>query len=262
MLFFLAPSEAKKPAINYWIMKHSNYNFKNLLRNTLTLLVLSTFVGACSSKSNKAEKKDTRLEKAQEVNGNTLGLRDKDVVVQKKVMLSEDLRKLEQEVASLENEVYGNERYGTAGLYGVLKGCHKKLADPRIGGSGKLKPLPPAERVTKKEEDLDYVIDETDSLVGVSEEQLRSRTKRFRNYRKILLERKGDLQTDIEICDQSHRTALINIGLSPEDGDAQGEWVVGGNGYKVWRQKKAESTNPEELSKRKANREKVTEENE
>ena len=213
-----------------------------------------SFAG-CSSLSNKAEKEDTRLEKSQSVNGKTLGLREDEVIVQKKVMLSEALRKLENEVFSLENDVYGNERYGTSGIYGVLKGCHQKLSDPRIGGSGKLKPLPRPERVTREEEDFKYVIDEKDQLVGVSEEQLRDRTKRFRKYRKILAERKADIQTDIEICDQDHRTALINHGLSPEDGKARGEWVVGSGGHKVWRQKKAETSNPEEMSKRKSKRE-------
>jgi len=228
--------------------------YKSILGFALCLS-LGLSMGACSSLSNKAEEKDTRLDKAQEVNGKTLGLRDNNVIVQKKVMLSEDLRKLENEVFALENEAYGNEKYGTTGLHGVLKACHLKLADPRIGGSGKLKPLPAPERVTRAEEDFEYVIDEKNDLVGVSEEELRDRTKRFRKYRKILVERKSDLQTDIEICDQNHRTALINNGLSPEDGEAKGEWVMGGNGYKVWRAKKAESSNPEELSKRKGQRE-------
>lgn len=212
-------------------------------------------LGACASK-HKAEERDTRLEKAQTVNGNTVGL-DKDgkVLVQTKVFLAESLRGLEKDVYGLENDVYGNERFGSRGIHGVLKDCEKKLADPRIGGTGKLKPLADAERVTEKEEELKFVIDENGQLVGVTEEKLRDRIDRFRNYKKILAGRKADLSTDVEICEQKHREALIAHGLSPEDGDAKGEWVTGPQGYRVWRAKKKETSNPEALSKRKFKRE-------
>lgn len=235
-------------------MKFNKFNTQALCLSAGLLLSL----GACSSR-NKAEKEDTRLEKGQEVNGQTIGLKKGNVVVQKKVMLAENLRKLEREVFSLENDVYGNEHYGSKGLYGVLKECHTKLADPRIGGSGTLKPLPPADLVTKKEEELKFVIDENDQLVGISEEMLRDRIDRFQGYRKILTERKVDIQTDTEICEQKHKTALINMGLNPEDGQAKGEWVTGPQGYKVWRKKEAETSDPEKLSKRKAKREKIDE---
>lgn len=230
---------------------------------TLTQYTLFVFVAfvliACSSR-NKAEKQDTRLEKSQEINGQTVGIKDGNVVVQKKVMLAESLRKLEREVFALENDVYGNERYGSKGQYGVLKECHAKLSDPRIGGTGTLKPLPPMDLVTSEEEELKFVIDEKDQLVGVSEEMLRDRINRFQGYRKILSDRKTEIQTDIEICDQQHKTALINMGLNPEDGQARGTWVTGPQGYKVWRKKAAETSDPEKLSKRKAQREGMSQE--
>lgn len=212
-------------------------------------------LGACASKD-KAEEQDTRLEKSQTVNGNTVGL-DKDgkVLVQTKVFLAESLRGLEKEVYAMENDVYGNEKYGTRGLQGVNKDCEKKLADPRIGGSGKLKPMATSDRVTESEEDLKFVIDEKGNLVGVTEEKLRDRIERFRGYKKVLASRKAELTAEIDICEQKHREALIANGLSPEDGEGKGEWVTGPQGYKVWRAKKRETSNPEALSKRKFQRE-------
>ncbi len=212
-------------------------------------------LGACASK-HKAEERDTRLDRSQSVNGNTVGL-DKDgkVLVQTKVHLAESLRTLEKDVYALENDVYGNERYGTRGIHGVLKDCEKKLADPRIGGSGKLKPIEAPDRVTAKEDDLKFVIDENGQLVGITEEKLRDRIERFRGYKKVLASRKAELSTDIEICEQKHKEALIARGLSPEDGEAKGEWVTGPQGYKVWRAKKKATENPEELAKRKWKRE-------
>jgi uncharacterized protein YuzE len=218
----------------------------------LTLLGL----GACASK-HKAEERDTRLEKSQAVSGNTSVGLDKDgkVMVQTKVFLAESLRGLEKEVYSTENDLYGNEKYGTRGTQGVLRDCEKKLADPRIGGTGKLNPSRNSERVTESEEELKFVIDENGNLVGVTEEKLRDRIERFRGYKKILASRKAEIASEIEICEQKHREALIANGLSPEDGDGKGEWVTGPQGYKVWRAKKRESSNPEELSKRKFRRE-------
>jgi len=221
------------------------------------ILVALTLLGlvACSSK-HKAEEKDTRLEKSQAINNNTnLGLRDGNVTVQTKVFLAESLRGLEKEVYGMENDVYGNEKFGTRGTQGVLKDCEKKLADPRIGGTGKLKPFQASDRVTDLEEELKFVIDENGNLVGVTEEKLRDRIERFRGYKKVLSARKAEINTEIDICEQKHREALIAHGLSPEDGEGKGEWVTGPQGYRVWRAKKRETSNPETLSKRKFKRE-------
>jgi len=231
---------------------------KTQLMVALALLGL----GACSSRKDKAEERDTRLEKSQAINNSTAVGMDKDgkVMVQTKVFLAESLRSLEKEVYATENDVYGNEKYGTRGTQGVLKDCEKKLADPRIGGTGKLRPFASSDRVTEQEEDLKFVIDENGNLVGVTEEKLRDRIERFRGYKKVLSSRKAEIATEIDICEQKHREMLIAHGLSPEDGEGKGEWVTGPQGYKVWRAKKRETSNPETLSKRKFKRETTEEE--
>jgi hypothetical protein len=223
--------------------------------NALSALALAFLATACASNKNKAEKMDTQLEKQQNVSGGTtVGLRDGNVVVQRKVKLAEELRKLEGEVFAAENELYGNEQYGTTGLQGHYKECLKKLADPRIGGSGKITPIASSAPVTENEQELKFAIDEKEELVGVSEEMLRDRIKRFQGYRSVLRERKGEISTNLELCENEHRNALINHGMNPEDTKSKGEWVMGKQGYKVWRAKKNATDDPEELSRRKAQR--------
>jgi hypothetical protein len=220
---------------------------------TLGLLVLAS---ACSSR-NKAENRDTRLEKSTTNGQQEVGIRDGKVMVQRKVLLAEELRKLEQQTYLMEDEVYGNEQYGTAGLVGVLKDCYRKLSDPRLGGEGKLKRAPKVERVTADEDKLKFVIDEKGDLVGLTEEYLRDRLDRFQKYRKILTDRRSDVQTDLDICENDYHVALINNGMSPSDAKAEGEWVKGKAGYNVWQAKKKETNDPEEIARRKGLRQKA-----
>ncbi len=226
---------------------------EKLKLESLALLFLAT---SCTS-PHTATKEDTRLEKSSSVGNQEVGLRDGKVMVQRKVLLAEELRKLELQTYLLEDEVYGNEQYGTAGIVGVLKDCYRKLSDPRMGGEGKLKRAPKVERVTAEEEKLKFVIDEKGELVGLSEEYLRDRMDRFQKYRKILGDRRSDVQTDLDICENDYSVSLINHGMSPSDTKAQGEWVKGKAGYNVWQAKKVESHDPEEIARRKGERQKA-----
>jgi hypothetical protein len=220
---------------------------------TLTTLGLLILAGACSS-PHTAKEEDTRLEKSSSAGNQEVGLRDGKVVVQRKVLLAEELRKLEHQTYLLEDEVYGNEQYGTAGIVGVLKDCYRRLSDPRLGGEGKLKRAPKVERVTADEEKVKYVIDEKGELVGLTEEFLRDRMDRFQKYRKILNDRRSDVQTDLDICENDYSVSLINRGMSPSDAKAKGEWVKGKDGFNVWQAKKVETSDPEEIARRKGQR--------
>ncbi|RME16743.1 MAG: hypothetical protein D6797_03890 [Bdellovibrio sp.] len=159
-------------------------------------------LGGCSSNPYKAEKIKTQVEKPQKVSGDTvLGIKDGNLVVQKKVEMSEELRRLQNEVYSLEDKVYGNRKYGSQGLYGALKKCRFKLSSKEYGGDGKLIWTEPIDRVTDKEEDWKIGIDEKDKIVGVSMEFLKDRIQRFKNYKKILQKRQDEYEEKLEICD-------------------------------------------------------------
>jgi hypothetical protein len=169
--------------------------------SALVLTIVSLVFAGCSSKPPKVEKIDTKMENANQVSGDTtVGVKDGYAVVQKKVVMSEELRVLQNDVYSLEDRVYGNRKYGSLGLYGVLKSCRADLADKKNGGDGKLIWTEPIDRVTDKEEEFKVGIDEKDKLVGVSEEFMRDRIERFRGYKKILEKREDEYQEKLDIC--------------------------------------------------------------
>lgn len=122
------------------------------------------------------------------------------MVVQKKVMMNEELRKLQYEVYELEDRVYGNRKYGSLGLYGVLRECRLQLSDTKNGGDGKLKWTEPIDRVTEKEEEFKIGLDEEKKLVGVSEEFLADRIKRFKGYKSVLDKRQDEYEEKVAIC--------------------------------------------------------------
>lgn len=165
------------------------------------LLVFEMTLSACSSNPNKAEEIDTEMENSAEVTGDTsVGVKDGMMVVQRKVQMNEELRRIQYEVYELEDRVYGNRKYGSLGLYGVLRDCRLQLSDPKNGGDGKLKWTEPIDRVTANEDEFKIGIDEEKKLVGVSEEFLSDRIKRFKGYKSILDRREDEYEEKVAIC--------------------------------------------------------------
>lgn len=165
---------------------------------TLTLGLLA----GCKSNPHKAEKIDTELKKEQALNGEErIGIKDGNMVVQKKVQMNEELRRLQYEVYELEDRVYGNRKYGSKGLYGALKSCREQIVSKKYGGDGKLMWTEPVDRVTDKEDEFNIGIDEKDKIVAVSEEFLKDRIARFGKYKQTLLKRQDEYEEKLEICD-------------------------------------------------------------
>lgn len=177
------------------------------LKFAVVLISIELLFTACASNPNKAKDIDTKVDNSQQISGDTvLGVKDGNMVVQKKVMMNEELRKLQYEVYELEDRVYGNRRYGSLGLYGVLRDCRLQVTDPKNGGDGKLKWTEPMERVTDKEEEFKIGLDEEKKLVGVSEEFLADRIKRFKGYKAILNSREDEYEEKVAICKAELRT--------------------------------------------------------
>ena len=174
---------------------------KNMGR-VFVLAATSLGLAACSHNPHKAEKIETKMERSEAISGEEkLGVKDGNLIVQKKVEMNEELRRLQNEVFSLEDRVYGNRKYKSQGLYGTLKACRVKVTSKEMGGNGKLMWTEPIDRVTDKEEEFDIGIDERDKIVGVSEEFLKDRIKRFKGYRAVLQKREDEYQEKVEICD-------------------------------------------------------------
>jgi len=169
---------------------------------TLGLLLAAIFTVGCASNPHKAKKIETNMERSEGISGDeNLGVKDGNMIVQKKVMMNEELRRLQNEVYSLEDRVYGNRKYKSQGLYGTLKSCRAKVISRELGGNGKLIWTEPMDRVTDKEDEFKIGIDEKDKIVGVSEEFLKDRIARFTNYKSVLQKREDEYQEKLEICD-------------------------------------------------------------
>lgn len=170
------------------------------LRLAIGLLSLSSLL-ACSTNPHKAEQVDTTIEKSTVVSGDTaVGVKDGNMIVQRKVLMSEELRRLQNEVYEMEDHVYGNRKYGSLGLYGVLKECRTQLADKANGGTGKLQWTEPMDRITDKEEEMKVGLDDKEQLIGVSEEMLKDRIERFRKYKLVLQKRQDEYEDKVAIC--------------------------------------------------------------
>jgi hypothetical protein len=166
----------------------------NLKTNKVLSLIgagfLTATLAACAHNPNKAEKIDTKMEKQDQVSGDTaVGVKDGNLVVQKKVQMNEELRSLQNEVYSLEDRVYGNRKYGSQGLYGSLKLCRTKVNSKEMGGDGKVQWTEPMDRVTDKEEEYNIGIDEQQKIVG------------FRGYKQVLQKREDEYTEKLEVCD-------------------------------------------------------------
>ena len=171
-------------------------------RNAISLAAL-LLVAGCSSNPHKAKPIETQMEKDEAITQDTrVGVKDGNMVVQRKVLMSEELRRLQNEVFTLEDRVYGSRQYGSKGLYGVLKDCRMKLADKKNGGDGKLMWTEPIERVTERdrEEVSKLGLDEKEKIVGLSEEFLKDRIDRYRGYRNILEKRQDEYEDKISVC--------------------------------------------------------------
>lgn len=180
-------------------------------------LALLTALAACKSNPHKAEQIETEIENRGEVSGDTsVGVKDGQMVVMRKVQMNEELRRIQYEVYELEDRVYGNRKYGSLGLYGVLRDCRLQLSDPKNGGDGKLKWTEPIDRVTDKEEEFKVGLDEKEKLVGVSEEFLKDRLERFKGYKNVLQKRQDEYEEKVAICKAELRSQKARAGTTTQ----------------------------------------------
>lgn len=165
------------------------------------ILLFALFIAACSSNPHKAKEIDTKIDNSDKVSGDTsVGVKDGNMIVQTKVLMNEEIRRLQNEVYEMEDHVYGNRKYGSLGLYGVLRDCKTQMADPKNGGDGKLMWTEPIDRVTDKEDEFKIGLDEKGKLAGVSEEFLKDRITRFKEYKKVLNKRQDEYEEKVSIC--------------------------------------------------------------
>lgn len=169
-------------------------------RRNHAFLFLALALVACRSNPNKAEVLNTDIEKSTLVSGDErVGVNEnEEMVYQRKVLLAEEIRKLQNSVLETEDRVYGTRAYGTSGLLGSYRRCYMQLLPERREQF----PAPEGpDRLSEREEDLKVGIDtKTDKLHAVSEEKLMDRLTRLKEYRKTLQTREDGMTEGLERC--------------------------------------------------------------
>lgn len=225
------------------------------LNKILLVLTVGVFVVGCASKKVSLDEPtpmDKQLNAGTGEQGEKVGVRGDSIVVQKRVYLEEELAKKHDSIQDLENTIYGESVRYPGGLWLGLQDCRKKISDPRLGGSGAPEPMETWEKLSQKEPDFDYRVDKKDNVVAVSEEDLGAKIANLTKMENILQRRYTDFKSKLDSCDNAYRVALLKNGLNPEDTQANGEWVEGPNGYKIWKMRRPSTSDPEELMRRKA----------
>lgn len=217
----------------------------------LAVLFLVLGMAGCASKNDPRQDFDEKLRSATPDKQEQVGLKDDKVYIKKKIFLEERLFQLKRESEDLENSIYGKSVQEPGGLWLALKDCRTRVSDPRLGGTGVPDPMEKWEKITDTGKDYVFMIDKNKNVVGVSEEELDSRITRLEKNKSLLSDMYNAFNDKLVSCETKYRTALIQQGLNPNDTKSKGEWVDGPDGYKVWRMKRASTTDPEELMKRK-----------
>ncbi len=232
--------------------------------NVLVLAVIFALAACSSHKDNVTVSQEEAPKLDKQLNVNTgdahekVGIKDNTVKIQKVVFLEEEMRRLQTDIDDLESNMYGESVRDPGGLYIDLQRCRKRLSDPRISGNGTPEPMEKWEKISQRDEDFNYHVDRDKNVVAVSEEELGGRIGNLKKLKRVLRDKYENLRTKLDSCENRYHTTLINHGLDPADTKAVGEWVDGPNGTRVWKMRKASTTDPEELMRRKQQRERQT----
>lgn len=170
---------------------------------SIILIGLTMVVTGCKSNPNKAEVLTTKTDKEDVVaSGERVGIdKSGDMVYQKKVMIADEVRKLQDDVYDLEDKVYGTRRYGTKGLYGKYADCLRQ-AKPEIKTT--LPKIDKLDRWSDKDEDIKVGIDpDKDKLAAITEEKLKDRLAKFQEYRRILQQKQDEYSDNLQTCQAS-----------------------------------------------------------
>lgn len=166
---------------------------------SLALVGLMSLFSSCASNPNKAKDLDTKIEKEEKITSDaSIGVKDGNLVYQKKVMISEELRNLQIKTHELESNLYGGPRYlDNRGYWGVLKDCREQISS-LDGEKGKWSEK--REYVIPESDDVQIGLDDKGKIAGLTEEFLNDRLTRFKNYKSVLESRTEDMQEKIASC--------------------------------------------------------------
>ncbi|MCB0417470.1 MAG: hypothetical protein H6617_01165 [Bdellovibrionaceae bacterium] len=219
----------------------------------LSFVMVLILVGCAGSKV--TDKLEEEYQTKTGVDGEKVGLKDDKIMIQKRVYLEEQLAVLNSEVEDLQHTIYGKSKTDPGGIWDALRRCRTRLADPRVGGDGNPPAMEKWEEIGKLDSQFEHTVRDDKNVIAVTEEALNDRITRLSKAKSILSTKYDGFKDKLDTCEHKYQTALVQHGLNPNDTKANGEWVQGPNGYKVWRMKRGATKDPEELMRRKVKRE-------
>ena len=191
--------------------------------STLTALVAVSLLPACSSNPyNKAKDlSEDKMDKKGEYKGATIGvMENRDVVIRQESTAESELRKLAAQAYELEVQL--------ASDHELLVRCREELADPRLGGSGKVVEIPEVDdlkpMVEVKEE---FGITQDGKLSFVKKELFGDRLVGERKYIDTLKEQGKLTAKHKKTCDREMRVARVKAGLPGERYTGKGHYQNG-----------------------------------
>jgi hypothetical protein len=168
----------------------------------LLILSLAGLLHGCANR-NKADVVDTSLEHkgAHE----SVGVRDKEFLVQDKKNLNEALRSLREQIRELEDRVYGTREYKTFGLWGKLRDCRSRVAEEkqRQFEAGPVARPSDKEYLLNWKENSDAkagIDSKSGQLIALSEADLDDTIKRLNKIKKQLEEKEDEMSEKLSLC--------------------------------------------------------------
>lgn len=177
------------------------YRNSSMLNPTHLLLILVMFhLQAC--RSNKAKIIETEISKTSAVGTDTaVGVDDGDtMILQKKLHLSEEIRRMREDTFDLEDRVYGNRKFQSTGLYGKYKSCYLKLNEDQKSQLPKPGNL---DRWTDESEEIKIGYNQSkEQLIALKEDKLNDYLDKLRERKKNLQEKEDTFNDGIRRCHQ------------------------------------------------------------
>jgi len=193
------------------------------MKKIISTAAIFFFVG-CATTESRVQTINTEIDIKEKAGDGVLGIRENQAILQEEVNPADELRSQQWLNNYLQNEL--------ASEYYNLKLCRRDLADPRLGGSGDITPLPEIDNMKPVEEvKEEFGIDQEGNLRIVKRSLFLKKLKTERRFEKTLRKMVKVVINNLEECEIKMRRARVKAGLPAERINAEGyltpkgDWV-------------------------------------
>lgn len=178
-------------------MFSDSFNFKASRSFSLIFCSGLLMVGCSSSEKKKVTEVDTKLKNEVLLgSGESIGVKEDELLFQKKTNLVTEITNLENEVILLEDRVFGSKMHGSKGLMGEYDKCRVKRAEVTGVYSGKIK-----EAAYQKDSQRKIYIEKgSGRLITLTQENLEDRFKKLSGYKVVLEDAENEIQDYLTQC--------------------------------------------------------------